>query len=1156
MENASMTRGLKFGALLFIWLLSDFAPASESATRNNSSTIRGKVTDQKNAPVPGVVIEIADTQTGIGARTETDYQGDYFAAALSPGSYNVTAYLPGFKRTRSPNVRLAANDSMNVDLKLEIAEIAEEIAVIVETRSGDSDTDGSLLLGSLELDSYPMSGGSAFSLMELAGGLQWDPDPDDLQAGTRPFDNTRQWSMNGSQPGTNAFLLNGAPNSVRGRYNISPTVEAIAEFRVLRGSFDAQYGGMGGNLINVIVKQGTPRLRGTLFYLLRNSVFDANTFQNNRQGVPDKGRQFNHFGAVVSGPAPRPWRPAANEKTFFMASYEGLRDLLPRPVYATVPTLAQRRGDFSQTFSQGKPVLIYDPLTTRYDNVQKAWVRDTFVDNRLPAGRLNPVALNLLEFIPTPNAAGDPDTGFNNYFASPNKSRNYYDSFIARTDSQIGRRDRLNLTFVYNHLSELRNINGLPGVALRGNWQHERTNHALIANWVSVRSSKTVLELRISINRYNDSDDKRSGDHFDVNQLGFQGTISALEAPTYPHLTFEQYTEAGPGEKIQAPDATANLQGILSRTKGRHIFKVGGEVRHIQSNRINYGEASGRFDFTRAFTRRDPNTADALSGNSIASFLLGYPSGGNVDVNAARSERWRYFVAFFQDDIRLRDDFALGFGLRWDYEQPLTEKYDRINRGFDFKAVSPYQALVNPSFGLDLRGGLLFAGSGGQPRGGFNPTWNTWQPRAGFAWRLRDKTVLRGGYGLYFQTTAQLGTQAGFSRSTPFLGSLDNRTPALNYNTLENPYPKGLILPSGSAEGLGAMVGYGFSFEDPARRVPSTHLFSIGVQRELGDRVELEVSYVGSRTHDMAVSKSVNEISAAQLAQGSTILNKQVSNPFWGILPVAVPLGRTQNVAQSQLMRPHPQFLSLTMNALGIGNSWYNSLQVRLEKQYLRGLRLGVLYTWSKIMEKAAFLNPQDSELSRELASYDRTHYLTVHGIWDIPPGRYGVSGKTKGGAARTLLGGWRISWMGLVQSGVPTNYPAGAELTGIDPRMPDGLQTLDRWFNPAKAGSAAAAAAGPFPFYVRPGYTLRRTPLRFPNLRNHTRPQLSVALHRSLKLSERWTGELRIESFNVTNTPIFPGPNTDINSGNFGKVTRNQINSPRYLQIGLRLRF
>jgi hypothetical protein len=255
-------------------------------------------------------------------------------------------------------------------------------------------------------------------------------------------------------------------------------------------------------------------------------------------------------------------------------------------------------------------------------------------------------------------------------------------------------------------------------------------------------------------------------------------------------------------------------------------------------------------------------------------------------------------------------------------------------------------------------------------------------------------------------------------------------------------------------------------------------------------------------------------------------------------------------------MRPYPQFLSISMNAVGMGRSWYNSLEVRLEKQYVRGLRLGVLYAWSKIMEEAEFLNPQDSDLSRELASYDRTQRLTVHGIWAIPPGRNGAPGKRTRGTVRSILGGWQISWIGLVQSGVPTNYPAGAELTGIDPRMPDGLQTLDCWFNPAKASSASAASAGRFPFYARAGYTLRHTPLRFPNLRNHTKPQLSVALQRSLKVSERWTGELRIESFNVTNTPIFPGPNTDINSGNFGKVTPNQINSPRYLQIALRLRF
>jgi hypothetical protein len=350
-ESASMTRGLIFGALLFMGLLSDLASAMGTESQNNNSTIRGQVNDQKNAPVPGVIIEIADSQTGVIARAETDYEGKYLVASLRPGDYRVTANLRGFKRAQRGGVRLAANDSVIVDLKIEIAEIAEEIAVVVEIRSEDSDTNGGSQLGSQELDSYPMTGRSAFQLMELAGGLQWDPDADEWEIGTRLFDNTRQWSVNGGQPGTNAFLLNGAPNSVRGRYNISPTVEAIAEFRIQKGSYDAQYGGMGGGIINIILKQGTPRIRGTLFHFLRNSALDANTFQNNRQGVPDKGHQSNRFGMVVSGPAPKPWHSAGNEKTLFLFSYEGLRNLLPRPIYATVPTLAQRKGDFSQTYS-------------------------------------------------------------------------------------------------------------------------------------------------------------------------------------------------------------------------------------------------------------------------------------------------------------------------------------------------------------------------------------------------------------------------------------------------------------------------------------------------------------------------------------------------------------------------------------------------------------------------------------------------------------------------------------------------------------------------------------------------------------------------------------------------------------------------------------
>lgn len=658
------------------------------------------------------------------------------------------------------------------------------------------------------------------------------------------------------------------------------------------------------------------------------------------------------------------------------------------------------------------------------------------------------------------------------------------------------------------------------------------------------------------MNRFTESDDKRNGDGFDISQIGFKGVIATIAKPTYPHLTIEQYSELGPGAKYVSPDNTASLQVTLSRNWGRHFMKFGTEYRHIQSNRVNIGDSSGRFDFTRAFTRRNPEQSDAYSGSSIASLLLGFPSGGQVDSNAARTERWKYYVGFVQDDIKVARNFSVNLGLRWDYEQPVTEKWNRINRGFDRESRNPFQDKIDSKYGLDLRGGLLFAGVGGQPRGGYNPDWNTWQPRAGFAWRFTKKSVLRGGYGLYFSPTSQLGAQAGFSRSTPFIGSLDSRIPAIEYNTLDNPYPRGLLAPSGSSEGLASLVGFGFSFDDPDRRVPRAHQFSMGFQRELPARFVLDVSYVGSRGKKLSVSQKINEVSADQYAQGPSVLNKQAPNPFYGVLLLEAPLGRTATVAQSQLMRPYPQFQGITMDAYSIGHSWYNSLQARLDKRFAHGVNATAAYTWSRNMEQMSFLNAQDSDMSRELAGIDRSHRFVVSGMWDLPVGRGKLLARDSGRILNQLLGGWQVNWILNFQSGVPTSYPSGAELTGINPRMPDGLQTFDEWFNNGKASDAATAFANNVPFFNRPNNTLRRIQLRFPNVRNHYEPQINLSVFKIFRISERCSGQLRAESFNVTNTPIFPGPNTDINSGNFGKVTLNQINFPRHIQMALKLRF
>ncbi len=1123
------------------------------------ATILGKVTDPLGAALPGVTVEVTNIDTNQTIRTLSNDEGNYNTPFLNPGRYRISAELPGFKRTVREGIVLQLNDRITIDLRLEVGEINDQVTVVAETPIIDTDSGSNgQVIDNKKVNEYPLNGRNVFMLLDLSTGVLFTQEVfgNTGFSGTRPFDNNGSWSVNGSQTNTSEFLLDGAPNSVRGRYNVAPTVDAIQEFKVQTSPYDAQYGRTGGGVINMSLKSGTRQFHGTFFEYLRNSVLDANNFQNNLAGAPKKGHQFNNFGFVLDGPLRLPKVSRGSDKTFFMFSYEGIRERIPFPVFASVPTMEQRVGDFSKTFNQGRQVVIYDPLTTRYDDGKKTWVRNSFPGNVIPAERLNPVALNLMKFIPLPNFPGDPSSGSNNYFATPNKGTYTYNSYIGRIDRQINERNRFFASYIYNHRDELRNSTGLPGIALRGNWQQERTNNLLVTDWVSTLNPTTLLNIRFSANRFIETDDKRSGDNLDISQLGFKSVYYTLDKPTYPHLTFEQYTELGPGGKYRSPDNTASLQGTLTKNVGRHFLKVGGEYRHIQSNRINFGDASGRFDFNRVLTRRDPYASDAFSGNAIASFLLGYPSGGTVDDNAARTERWKYYVGFIQDDIKAAPNLTLNLGVRWDYEQPVTEKYNRINRGFDFNAQNPLQDLVDPHYGLNLRGGLLFAGVGGQPRGGYNPNPQTWQPRFGFAWRFLEKTVLRGGYGLFFQGTSQLDTQAGFSLSTPYIDSIDGRTPAIEYNTLDNPFPRGLLPAPGNGDGLATLVGFGFSFDDPNRRVPRTHQFSLGIQKELPARMMLDVAYVGSGSQKLAVGRAINEISARQLALGGSVLDKQVQNPFWGILSVAAPLGRTPTIAQRQLMRPYPQFQGITMNAYSIGHSWYNSLQAKLEKRITHGLTLISSYTFAKNMEQTAYLSSQDDFLSRELVSFDRSHRLALSGLWELPVGQGRWILGNSGPLTDALLGGWQFNWIGNFQSGVPTSYPSGAELTGVSPKLPKEQQTFDRWFDNRKASNLQAALANQAPFYNRPGFTLRRIPLRFPDVRNHYEPQINLSLFKNLKFSERWSGQLRVESFNVTNTPISPGPNTDINSGNFGKVTLNQINFPRHIQVALKLKF
>jgi hypothetical protein len=563
-------------------------------------------------------------------------------------------------------------------------------------------------------------------------------------------------------------------------------------------------------------------------------------------------------------------------------------------------------------------------------------------------------------------------------------------------------------------------------------------------------------------------------------------------------------------------------------------MKSGIEYRLIHFANFARNNVSGTFSFDQNWTSSNPQVTDPAGGNSIASFLLGYMSSASATLNATPYLTWKYPVLFYHDDWQMNRRLTLNLGLRWDYESPVAECFNRQNRGFDPTVKRTIQVL-----GLDLKGGLLFAGVSGQPRGAFDPDWNNVQPRFGLAYRVLSSKplVLRGSFGRYFLPTASNGGTIGFSQTT---SSVTSTADFLPYQTLSNPFPNGLIQPPGSSLGLATQVGDSISFSDPTRAVPKIWQYSAGFEYALLPGLLVDASYGGSQTKQLGVSNSLSFLTPSQLAMGTAYLSTVVSNPFYGVLLVTRSRGAQPTIQRRNLIVQYPQYSGFTISNISIGENWYNALQLKLQKRFSHAFSVLVSYTNSKTMEVVSYLNPQDTKLDRELASFDVSQRLMVSGLFEFPvgPNKRWFSH----GLASRIVGSWQVSWNSVKQSGPPMTYP-NYYLNG-NPKLTSG-QSLNHWFD-----------TSPQIWVQPPPDTLRVTPLRSSNIRRHTAPQFDVTLIRDFQIKEGHKLQFKVSSFNITNTPILNFPNTTPTSTLFGVVRITQINLPRSVELGFRYAF
>jgi hypothetical protein len=1112
-------------------LLAIAAGSTLARAQDFRATVTGVVTDASGAALPGVKVGLTRLATNTTVVTMTNDDGHYVAPFLHPGSYRVVAAHPRLQPCVR-DVELGTAERRNVDIRLDTGVAAETVQVRAD-RGGEGI--GGLLAGAVpdtRIAELPLNGRQVFMLMQLtAGTLNNQTTFREVgAAGTRAWDLNGNYSIHGSRPESNEFLIDGAPHSATGGWQYAPLVDAVQEIKVQAAAVDASYGRTSGGVVNLTLKSGTNDLHGAVFLFHRGDALDANTTQNNRQGIAKRGHRFDNYGAVLSGPIRR-------DRTFFMVYFDGFRDTVPSPRTVTVPTERQRAGDFSETYnSAGQLVTIYDPLTTRPDPDRPGrYRRDPFPGNKIPAERWSPAAVRLLAHIPPPNVPGEARTGAGNYLASPNVGSLRYDSYLVRIDHHFSARHRLFATTTGNWGAEFRSENGLPGPALRGNWPRGREHSMSTLDHVAALGERSVLNLRASLDRF---DSFNTSDYAALTEdLGITTPFQVIAQ--YPLLTFDGYESVFPATPRRTVNTIVSGQANVSVGWRRHALRAGGEVRSYRIERANGGEGQGRFNFNRAFTQRDPLSADAASGNAFASYLLGYPASGGVDVASDSDRRYLYGAFFVQDEWRLTPRLTLSLGLRWEHQAPVTERHDRLTVGFDRTSPSP---LSVP--GQAVHGGLLFPTA--ERRSPYAAEYSDVQPRVGASYRASDSLVLRALGGRSYLPLTSGGQegfhQTGFSIRTPFVAQVETGVP---FATLDRPYPSGLQSPPGSTLGLATQAGSSVVFVNPAFEIPFADQWALGVTLELFRRLTLDAAYVGSRTRRLPINgRAINEVPLAdrlRAAEDPSHLLATVPNPFAGLLP-GTPLDAA-TVPRGQLLRPHPQFTDVTMDKDNAGWAHHDALEITARGQW-GGAAAVVTYVWGRSREALGYTNNgYDTRPWSALASFDRTHRLTASLLWQLPSSR----------RLGALLTGWQVNAIGEIQSGTPTAMPGGARLVSPSAALAEG-QGLDRWFD--NSTKASPRPDGTWAWEVLPPFALSSLGPRLSDVRDPWAPQWTLALVKNTPLRGRCRLQLRLEAFNAFNTPIYAGPDTSVASPRFGRLTPDQINFPRHVQLGARVTF
>jgi len=1131
------------------------------------STLGGTVTDPAGGAVSGAKVRAVNTQTNATGEATTNDSGRYSISFLIPGPYVVTVEAPGFKQFVRQNVELQISSSVGLDVRLEIGAVTDKVTVTAqlsqletETASRGGIVDNELLAG------VPNAGRNVYQLAFAMPGVHKPSNSQGTEFNLDGLANSRT-AINGAASGvggtdSNTDVLIDGTSATKGDRQVImiPALESVQEFRVLTNIFDAQYGRTGGGIITTTTKSGTNSFHGAVFDRYFDQRLGANSWANNRNNVAQPDNTYHNYGFQTNGPVRIPKVFDGRNRLFYMVSYDASPSNSLYTTQWTTPLPEMKTGDFSNLLAaNGQRVTIYDPMTTRASGT--TFVRTPFAGNRIPQTQINPVGAKIVGYYPDPTQAGDTPARVNNFFqATPNSGTLWQwtgrmDVRLGNNDAVFGRYGETNMTRCCDQRYPTNSPAETSTILPRG-----RRGRTLTLDWTRTINATTTFNLRAGFSRLENLSGNDQTTSFDPVSLGFPASlVSQFSRPQYPNINMGTYMAQGAGPSVQGDD-TYTLGASGGKVFSTHVTKFGVEARDFRTTNLNFGPAGGAFTFGKQWTQADPNRADALSGNEIATALLGYPTAGSLTLPITPAYRAKYLSFFFQDDWKVTRKLTLNLGVRWDYESPVMERYNQMTNGFAFGQPSPIASQVANRPGIEncpacrtLTGGLLFAGTSGDERYAFAPDRNNFQPRIGAAYALDSKTVIRGGFGIYTLGQWALGGSTGFSRSTPVITTVDNLTPTA---TMSNPFPAGILKPVGSSLGLATDLGLGLNVGYRNRNIPVSKQVSFGFQRELPFGIFADVSYVGNFTTGLPVNAAMNSIPVSELGKAANYYSDRVTNPMAGFLPNNAALNGA-TIPRQSLLVDFPQYSGLTINNIPVGRNDYNSLQVSVKKRWANGLNLQVNYFAGKTLEALLPLNAQDIRasnilepvLERRLTIFDVAKKLAVIGTYELPFGKNRTFLSNMHPVGNALLGNWRLGWNVTLQGGFPIDFPNAAPLEARSAELSGDQRTLDRWFDT----SLFPRVAGPAPF------TLRNFPTRFPDVRFMGVNNWDFSLSKDFVIFERLKTQVRADAINAFNRPYFTALNgaaTNVTSPNFGQIAPAQNNQPRVIYLEFRMTF